>query len=102
MPKITKLYHIILHNARSIFLFSSLFLISFSIHAQSNTDNEIRTVVIDAGHGGKDPGTMGTKRYTKYEKHIALAVSLKLGNYIANSFPDVDVVYTKSFLIVQN
>ena len=95
MPKITKLYHIILHNARSIFLFSPLILINLSIHAQSNTDNEIRTVVIDAGHGGKDPGTMGTKRYTKYEKHIALAVSLKLGSYIANSFSDIDVVYTR-------
>jgi len=95
VPKLTKLYHIILHNARSIFLFLPLLFISFSIHAQSNTDNEIRTVVIDAGHGGKDPGTMGTKRYAKYEKHIALAVSLKLGSYITNSFPDIDVVYTR-------
>ena len=39
----------------------------------------IKTVVIDAGHGGKDPGCHGSKHK---EKDIALAVALKLGKYI--------------------
>ena len=47
-------------------------------------------------HGGKDPGTLGTKRYSKYEKDIALSVSLKLGNYISDSFPDIKVIYTRN------
>ncbi|MDB0027589.1 N-acetylmuramoyl-L-alanine amidase, partial [Flavobacteriales bacterium] len=49
----------------------------------------------DPGHGGKDSGTMGTKRYTQYEKHIALDISLKLGNYIKEAFPDIEIIYTR-------
>ncbi len=51
--------------------------------------------MIDAGHGGKDPGTMGTKRYKIYEKDIALEVSLILGRYIEKKFPEIKVVYTR-------
>lgn len=54
--------------------------------------DKIRTVVIDAGHGGKDPGTLG--KYTK-EKDIALKVALKTGGYIQKYFPDVKVIYTR-------
>ncbi len=68
----------------------------FSLYSQdSKADNIIKKIVIDAGHGGKDPGTMGTKRYNKYEKHVALAVSLKLGDYISTSFPETEVIYTR-------
>jgi N-acetylmuramoyl-L-alanine amidase len=52
-------------------------------------------VVIDAGHGGKDPGAIGTGRFKKTEKDIALDVSLKLGNYIKQNFEDVEVIYTR-------
>ena len=55
----------------------------------------IKTIVIDPGHGGKDSGTMGTKRYKIYEKHVALAVSLKLGEYIQKTFPEINVIYTR-------
>lgn len=53
---------------------------------------KIDTVVIDAGHGGRDPGTSsaGIK-----EKDIALKISLKVGNYIKENFPDVKVIYTR-------
>ena len=66
------------------------------VFAQTPTTNKIRTIVIDPGHGGKDPGTMGTKRYDKYEKDIALSVSLMLGEYISNAFPDIKVNYTRN------
>lgn len=52
----------------------------------------VRTVVIDPGHGGKDPGCHGSKYK---EKDIALAVSLKLGHYIEENIKDVKVVYTR-------
>lgn len=68
--------------------------ISFSEQNEPAT-NTIKKVVIDPGHGGKDSGTMGTKRFTIYEKHVALAISLKLGEYIKNEFPDVEVIYTR-------
>ncbi|MDG1718783.1 MAG: N-acetylmuramoyl-L-alanine amidase [Flavobacteriales bacterium] len=60
-----------------------------------SAEKQIRTIVIDAGHGGKDPGTMGTKRYKIYEKDIALEVSLILGRYIEKKFPEIKVVYTR-------
>lgn len=53
----------------------------------------IRTVVIDAGHGGKDPGAVGKQ---SKEKDIVLAVALKTGKLISSQFKDVKVVYTRS------
>lgn len=50
------------------------------------------TVVIDAGHGGKDPGARGT---TINEKVINLSVALKLGSRIEANHSDVTVVYTR-------
>lgn len=93
MSKLTKLYHN-LTNVRFLFLFLSLFFFNTFLFSQ-NTNNKINTIVIDAGHGGKDPGTMGTKRYNKYEKHVALDVSLKLGKYISNTFKEVEIIYTR-------
>ncbi|MCC6542282.1 MAG: N-acetylmuramoyl-L-alanine amidase [Flavobacteriales bacterium] len=57
--------------------------------------NRIRTVVLDAGHGGKDPGNLGTGRYKTTEKHISLNVAKLLGKYISETYPDVKVVYTR-------
>jgi len=54
--------------------------------------SRITTVVIDAGHGGKDPGAIGKHAI---EKDIALAVALKTGNYINEYLPDVKVIYTR-------
>lgn len=50
-------------------------------------------VVIDAGHGGKDPGTIGYHHIE--EKNIALSVALKVGHYIKKNLPGVKVVYTR-------
>jgi N-acetylmuramoyl-L-alanine amidase len=54
---------------------------------------QIRTIVIDPGHGGHDSGCLGS---SSQEKHIALAVSLKLGALIEKHFPDVKVIYTRT------
>ncbi len=51
-------------------------------------------IVIDPGHGGWDPGSIGYKGVK--EKNITLAVAKKLGAYINEHMPDVDVVYTRT------
>lgn len=54
--------------------------------------NKVDRVVIDAGHGGKDPGTHGN---ISQEKEIALQIALKLGGTIEKYLPDVEVIYTR-------
>lgn len=55
----------------------------------------VSKIVIDAGHGGKDSGNLGTGRYRAKEKHISLEVALMVGNYIKKNIPGVEVVYTR-------
>lgn len=55
--------------------------------------SEVKTVVINAGHGGTDPGCHGLKYF---EKDISLAIAKKLGNKILAGVPGVNVVYTRT------
>jgi N-acetylmuramoyl-L-alanine amidase len=52
-------------------------------------------VVIDAGHGGSDPGNLGTGRFATTEKNVTLDVALRLRDYITERFPDVKIVLTR-------
>ncbi len=54
---------------------------------------KIQKVVLDAGHGGKDPGCIGPGK--TQEKHNALAIVLKTGRLIRQHYPDVEVIYTR-------
>jgi N-acetylmuramoyl-L-alanine amidase len=67
-------------------------LILFSLNVSAQRGEKITTVVIDAGHGGKDPGALGK---ISREKDINLAVAKKTGNYIKKYLPDVKVIYTR-------
>lgn len=53
-------------------------------------------MVLDAGHGGSDPGNLGTGRYKTTEKDITLDVTLRLKKYIEEQFPDIKIVLTRS------
>ena len=55
-------------------------------------DNSLKKVVIDAGHGGHDPGTHGI---FSNEKDIALKIAKKVGFYIEKYMKDVEVIYTR-------
>jgi N-acetylmuramoyl-L-alanine amidase len=74
-----------------IVVFALLLFSSFEAQCQKGT--KIRTVVIDPGHGGKDPGAVGKN---SKEKDIVLSVALKTGGYIKQNLPDVKVIYTRS------
>ncbi len=50
------------------------------------------TVVLDAGHGGKDPGAIGRK---SNEKDITLAIALKVGEYLTTYADNINVIYTR-------
>ncbi len=77
---------------RNIFL---LFLLSICFKTgYSQTGLGINTVVIDPGHGGKDPGAISPNN--NYEKTVVLKVSLLLGEMIQKNFPEVKVVYTRN------
>lgn len=60
------------------------------IYAQSA--KTFKTIVLDAGHGGKDPGARG--KYSN-EKDITLAVVLRLGKILKDSIPQLNVIYTR-------
>lgn len=55
---------------------------------------DFNVIVIDAGHGGKDPGALN-QRLGIREKDVALAVALKVGEYINEHMPEVEVIYTR-------
>jgi N-acetylmuramoyl-L-alanine amidase len=60
--------------------------------AFDNPGGTVKVVVIDAGHGGEDPGALGK---SSREKDIVLKIALKVGTYIEENCPDVKVIYTR-------
>ena len=95
MSKLVNLYYFIRKNEFYVILLISFFLFSSFSDNEKTLNTKIKTIVIDPGHGGKDPGTMGTKRFNIYEKHIALDVSLKLGKLIKDKYPEINIIYTR-------
>ncbi len=61
---------------------------------ERRNDSKFDVVVIDAGHGGWEPGAGGING--AYEKDITLEVGLKVGKYIEQNIPDLKVVYTRT------
>lgn len=76
-----------------ILLFLVILLSTNRSFCKNSVSKGIETVVIDAGHGGKDPGAIvGNIR----EKDIVLDIALRLGSYIRENLPKVKVIYTRS------
>lgn len=78
-------------------LFAWLFLQNFNVvpekQPETTTSYRLRKVVLDAGHGGKDPGCIGVSK--TYEKDNTLAIVLALGAKVKAAYPDVEVIYTR-------
>ncbi len=60
---------------------------------RKGSPNGIKIIVIDPGHGGKDPGCQGA---VHKEKEVALAVALKLGALLEENYKDIKVIYTRT------
>lgn len=61
--------------------------------SQKKAVGQVKTVVIDAGHGGAKPGAIGKK---SQEKELTLSMALKLGKLIEDNYSDVKVIYTRT------
>ena len=78
-------------NAARVILLAVVVLFSnATLWAQSS---KIKTVVIDAGHGGHDPGCHGAHNN---EKEVCLSMALKLGALIKERYPDIKIIYTRT------
>ncbi len=75
-----------------VVVLSTALLISSVLYSESQSKNQVETIVLDAGHGGKDSGAVG--RYS-YEKDINLQVVLRLGNILKAKFPNKRILYTR-------
>lgn len=77
-----------------LFIFGSVYtlvlLAGFTLPAKKLSVN---TIILDAGHGGRDPGARGWNG--NWEKDIALAITLKLGYELEKSLPGVKLIYTR-------
>ncbi|MFQ3575527.1 MAG: N-acetylmuramoyl-L-alanine amidase [Cytophagales bacterium] len=74
------------------FLLFAIFVLSSLKPEHKQQKFKLKKVVLDAGHGGKDPGCVGK---TYKEAEIALKVVLELGKLIKEQHPDVEVIYTR-------
>ena len=87
------------HKVKIFSIITSILALVFAVQpssAQTNgTDVGLRTVVIDPGHGGKDPGAPGPDSKNS-EKHIVLNISKLLGAKIKEAYPSVKVAYTRT------
>ncbi|WP_118972309.1 N-acetylmuramoyl-L-alanine amidase family protein [Taibaiella koreensis] len=78
---------------RIISCFLTFLFLQFTIAGYAQSGKSFKTIVLDAGHGGKDPGARG--KFSN-EKDITLAVVLKLGKILRDSMPQLKVIFTRN------
>lgn len=93
MPVISKTF-VITYYFKSIVCFCLSFSIGLTSLAVAQSDSSKFVVVLDAGHGGGDPGNLGRPGSGYKEKNIALAVTLAVGKELSKD-PNVEVIYTR-------
>ncbi len=81
-----------------------VFQISFPVTAFTQTKRTIKTIIVDAGHGGSDIGAVGQYEHSmrSREKDITLAISMKLVEELKKQMPGVNVVPTRTTDIFQD
>jgi N-acetylmuramoyl-L-alanine amidase len=81
----------------TLLLLLPVFFYCMDSFGQEGQRKPLKTIIIDPGHGGMDPGAKGV---IESEANVSLQVSLKLGDTIAKAFPDLKIVYTRTTDIV--
>ncbi len=76
-----------------ILLFIAQMLLFPKVSAAIQGKNGNYIIMIDPGHGGRDPGAVGS---FSYEKSITLSIALKTGEYLEKNLPNVKVIYTRN------
>ena len=81
-----------------------LAIFSCSLQITAQTLKKIKTIIVDAGHGGKDFGAHGGYEggLNSYEKNVTLAISMKLVEELQKQIPDVKVIPTRTTDIYQD
>jgi len=69
-----------------------LFYTRKTVHGQPGPKSFLKTIIVDAGHGGEDNGAHGDY---SYEKDICLDIALKVGKQLEQEFPDSKILYTR-------
>jgi len=79
-------------------------LIGFSYTLNAQSGKTLKTIIVDAGHGGKDVGAVGQYEHSlrSLEKNVTLAISLKLVDELRKNLPDVTVVPTRTTDVYQD
>lgn len=86
-----KKYYYILVSVTAFIM--TIVLLSAKTVPKEKTDKKIFTVILDAGHGGKDPGTTGTTGV--YERNIVLPITQKIRDYLNKEYTDIKVLMTR-------
>ena len=84
------------------YIFISILVFPFSIHAQS--PKLLKTIIVDAGHGGSDNGAVGQYEGSlrSKEKDVTLAISNKLVEVLKRELPEITTIPTRTTDIYQN
>lgn len=85
------------HHTINIYITGILLILfsfnSLTLSSSAKDDEKKWVIVIDPGHGGKDPGSIGS--FTK-EKNINLAIALRTGKYLEDNIKNIKVIYTRN------
>jgi N-acetylmuramoyl-L-alanine amidase len=97
--KIIMAWLLVAAAAGGIFVFLNMKNVKFSYNIvddvqQVQFDDDLPVVVLDAGHGGYDPGSIGAAG--TYEKDITLSLILKVGGILESEYDNLHVVYTRT------
>ena len=68
---------------------------AFNPRPFTKDDQGVNIIVLDPGHGGRDPGNLGTGRYSDREKDVSYDVSILVKTYIEENLPDTKVIITR-------